>query len=217
MKMLDTLTFEDIRNKENGISLLLKRIANRRKMTFIFHIFSYFVYLFLLISKKPNPSFLSQIKVYFFVLHLSLINFSIFYIFSRKENYFLRKENLDKTRTYQLQEEIKDCLLADKKSIIGKKHIFFLRQSGLAVVPKEEILGVDLLISSNAIVYLETKLGRTSFRIHHNNIAKLYQRKSLAVFDMKFNSEEEKDLYKEKQGLGKGEWEFLKHLILTTL
>lgn len=110
---------------------------------------------------------------------------------------------------------MKDYLLADDKVIIGKQHIFSLKQNGLAVIPKEDILEVNLRILSKADVYLETRGGESSFPIHADTLARLYETKSLTLLNIKFNSEQEKDLYKEKHGLGQGQWEFLKHLIFT--
>ncbi|SRR3712207_622175 len=217
MKLLKEIALTDIIEKENGIFSLLKQLENRKRMSYLFHFFSIGFYLFLLFSRKPHTrsSFLLQSFIYVLVMLISYLNAAIFYLFWKKESYYLEKENFDYMRATKIQEEMRDYLLADEKVIIGKKYIFSLKRNGLAVIPKEDILEVNLRILSKADVYLETRGGQSRFPIHADILASLYEAKSLAVLKRKFDSEEEKDLYKKKHGLGQGQWEFLKHLILT--
>lgn len=161
MKLLKEIALTDIIEKENGIFSLLKQLENRKRMSYLFHFFSIGFYLFLLFSRKPHtrPSFLLQSFIYVLVMLISYLNAAIFYLFWKKESYYLEKENFDDMRAAKIQEEMRDYLLADEKVIIGKKYIFSLKRNGLAVIPKEDILEVNLRILSKADVYLETRGG----------------------------------------------------------
>lgn len=166
MKLLKEIALTDIIEKENGIFSLLKQLENRKRMSYLFHFFSIGFYLFLLFSRKPHTrsSFLLQSFIYVLVMLISYLNAAIFYLFWKKESYYLEKENFDDMRATKIQEEMRDYLLADEKVIIGKKYIFSLKRNGLAVIPKEDILEVNLRILSKADVYLETRGGSQGFQ-----------------------------------------------------
>ncbi len=102
MKILKELTLIDIFEKGNGIYSLLKQLENRKKMSYLFHFLSFGCSLFFLILRKPHtrPSFLIQSFIYLLIMLISYLNAAVFYLFWKKESYYLEKENLNQIKPH---------------------------------------------------------------------------------------------------------------------